>query len=158
MVFGYSYLLYSCHKCFHGGAVSVSNLNDASTRYAAVDNSTDPSRVEALAANPDVLLHVTRLDLGRLPEHVKASLYTEADAFNAPGLRTSGNIYAAGATIFDLSQLQASGDIHAYTASSLNAPELQTSGNILAGNATSFDAPQLQASGQIIAVPNGKKS
>ncbi|HWF65971.1 MAG TPA: hypothetical protein VN670_01625 [Acidobacteriaceae bacterium] len=155
----------------------MSRLNDASTRYAAVDNSTDPSRLEALAANPDVLLHVTRLDPRRLPEHIKATLYTEADTFIAPQLLTAGNIYAETAITFDVPQLQSSGNIHVHCvanfsapqlrcsgnihaarAASFSAPRLRTSGNILAGNATSFDAPLLQVSGQIIAVPSGKKS
>ena len=46
-----------------------------SNKRIAVDNSTDPSELAGLATDPAVTLDVTKLDLGRLPEHVKAALY-----------------------------------------------------------------------------------
>jgi|ERR1039458_525715 hypothetical protein len=103
-----------------------------STKMIAVDNSTEPSQLAELANNPALKLEVTKLDLVRLPGHVKAALYTAATSFSAP-------------------QLQTSGDIYAHSATSFSAPQLQTSGNIYANSATSFSAPQLQTSGYIYA-------
>jgi hypothetical protein len=78
-----------------------------------VNDLTKASGLAALADNPDVRLDVTKLDLGRLPEHVKAALYTEATTFSAPQLQTSGYIYAPRATSFSVPQLQRSGNIAA---------------------------------------------
>ncbi len=89
-----------------------------SNKIIAVNNSTDASELAGLATDPAVTLDVTKLDLGRLPEHVKAALYTEATSFNAPQLQTSGNIYARAATNFSAPQLQASGNIYADRATS----------------------------------------
>lgn len=126
--------------------------HDVGPRFAKVDNSTDPSRIEALAAKPYVLLHVTRLDSRRLPEHIRATLYIEADTFSAPQLLTAGNIYAENATTFDVPQLQSSGNIHVDCVVNFSAPQLRCSGNIHAARATTFSAPQLQIlSGKILA-------
>jgi hypothetical protein len=99
-------------------------------KLIAVDNSTEPPELAALANNPDVTLVVTKLDLRRLPEHVKAKLYTVATTFTAPQLQTSGDIYADSATSFSAPQLQTSGDIYARSATNFSAPQLQTSGDI----------------------------
>ena len=84
-----------------------------SNKIIAVNSSTDASELAGLATDPAVTLDVTKLDLGRLPEHVKAALYTEATSFNAPQLQTSGNIFASSATSFSAPQLQTSGYIYA---------------------------------------------
>src|ERR1039457_5457037 len=65
-----------------------------------VNSLTEPSELAVLANDPAVTLDVTDLDLGRLPAHVKAALYTEATTFSAPQLQTSGHIYAGSATSF----------------------------------------------------------
>jgi hypothetical protein len=65
-----------------------------STKMIAVDNSTEPSQLAELANNPALKLEVTKLDLVRLPGHVKAALYTAATSFSAPQLQTSEYIYA----------------------------------------------------------------
>ena len=108
-----------------------------SNKIIAVNNSTDASELAGLATDPAVTLDVTKLDLGRLPEHVKAALYTEATSFNAPQLQTSGNIFASSATSFSAPQLQTSGNIYARAATNFSAPQLQASGNIYADRATS---------------------
>jgi hypothetical protein len=95
-----------------------------------VDNSTDPLLLETLAEQAYVILDVTKLNLGRLPAHVKAALQTDATIFSAPQLQTSGAIYAN-------------------SAKSFSAPQLQTSRNIWAPNATSFIAPHLQTTRDI---------
>src|SRR5450755_2100683 len=81
-----------------------------------VNDLTEASELAALANNPGLTLDVTDLDLGRLPAHVKAALYTEATTFSAPQLQTSGNIYANNVTSFSAPQLQTSGDIDARSA------------------------------------------
>src|ERR1035441_3714342 len=111
-----------------------------------INDLTEASELAALANNPSLTLDVTDLDLGRLPAHIKAALYTEATTFSAPQLQTSGNIDASRATSFSAPQLQTSGNIDAGSATSFSAPQLQTSGNIYASRATSFSAPQLQTS------------
>src|SRR5205807_6591682 len=105
-----------------------------------VDNLTAASELAALVANPAVPLDVTDLDLGLLPEHVNAILYTEATEFIAPQLKTSGDIYATNATTFSASQLQTSGHILASIAIIFSVPKLQTSGNIYASSVTEFSA------------------
>ena len=82
-----------------------------------INDLTEASELAALANNPGLTLDVTDLDLGRLPEHVKAALYTEATTFSAPQLQTSGDIDARSATSFSAPQLQKSGDIDAPKAS-----------------------------------------
>jgi hypothetical protein len=101
----------------------------------AVNDLTGPSELAALANNPAVMLDVTQFDLGRLPEHVKAELFTDATSFNAPQLQTSKNIYAGSATSFNAPQLQTSKDIYASSATSFSARQLQTSGHIYANSA-----------------------
>jgi len=113
------------------------------------NNSTEAAELEIFASDPDVTLDVTNLDLSRLPQHVKAVLSTNAEAFNAPQLQTSGGIYAPHATSLDAPQLQTSGNITARRATTFSAPQLQTSGNITAHLATTFSLPQLQTSGHI---------
>lgn len=103
-----------------------------SNKVIAVDNSTEPSELAALANDPLVTLDATKLDLGRLPEHVKAALYTDATTFSAPQLQTSGSIHANSATSFSVPQLQTSGNIYAYRATSFSTPQLQDSGHISA--------------------------
>ena len=114
-----------------------------------VNELTEASELAAFASNPAAVLDVTRLDLRRLPEHVKAGLYTEATTFSTPQLKTSGKIDAGSATSFSAPQLQKSGYIDAGSATSFSAPQLQKSGHIYAPNATSFSVPQLQTSGDI---------
>jgi hypothetical protein len=103
-----------------------------SNELIAVNNWTEPTELALLANNPLVLLDVTNLDLGRLPQHLKAALYTAANTFCAPQLQTSGNIYADNATSFSAPQLQTSGSIYAPRATTFSAPQLQTSGYIYA--------------------------
>ena len=55
-----------------------------SRQLITVNSLTPPSELAVLAINAAVALDVTSLDLGRLPEHVKAALYTEATTFSAP--------------------------------------------------------------------------
>jgi hypothetical protein len=125
-------------------------LEEAMSRELTVVNDLiRASELAALTDNPGVTLDVTNLDLGRLPQHVKAALYSKAATFNAPQLQMSGNIYADKATSFSVPQLRTSGFIDASSATSVDAPQLQTSGNIYASSATSFDAPQLRVSGNI---------
>ena len=116
-----------------------------------INDLTEASELAALANNPGLTLDVTDLDLGRLPAHVKAALYTEATTFSAPQLQTSEYIYANNATSFSAPQLKASGDIYVGSATTFSAPRFQTSGDINANNATNFSAPQLKASGDITA-------
>jgi hypothetical protein len=91
----------------------------------AVDDSTDPAELRALADNPAVILDVTDLDLGRLPTDVKARLYSDGETFSAPNLRTSGPIFAEKAKEFSVPKLQTSGDLWVSSAASFSAPELQ---------------------------------
>ena len=65
-----------------------------SRQLITVNRLTPPSELAVLAINAAVALDVTSLDLGRLPQHVKAALYTEATTFSAPQLQTSGYIDA----------------------------------------------------------------
>jgi hypothetical protein len=68
---------------------------------------------------PVIPLSCSIFDLGRLPEHVKAALYSEATTFSAPQLQTSGNIAADSATSVSAPQLQASARIEAPTRSTI---------------------------------------
>jgi hypothetical protein len=79
-------LLISKGPSFSGEAMSAQ-------RITTVDNSERP-RLETLTNDTDANLDVTKLDLARLPAHVKATLFTDATSFNAPQLRTSGAIDA----------------------------------------------------------------
>ena len=117
--------------------------------FIAVGDLTKASDLADLADNPEVTLDVTELDLLRLPQHVKASLFTQATTFDAPQLQTSGYIDARSAKSFSAPQLQTSGYIDARSAKSFSAPQLQQSGDIYADSAKSFSAPQLQQSGFI---------
>src|SRR6202035_784564 len=116
-----------------------------------VDNRTDLAELTALANNSALTLDVTEIDLRRLPEHIKAALYTAAKSFSAPQLRESGHIDARSATSFSAPQLRKSGDIDASNAVSFSAPLLQESGDIFAPSAASFSAPLLQKSGEMYA-------
>jgi hypothetical protein len=127
-----------------------------SKERTVVNNLIGASELAALADNPGATLDVTEFDLGRLPERVKAALYTKAATFDAPQLQTSGDINAPSATSFNAPQLQTSGDIIAPRATSFSAPQLQIAGDIIA-SATSFSAPQLQMSGNIYARPQRHK-
>ena len=115
----------------------------------AVDDRTEPSELAALLGNWQVTLDVTNLDPGRLPEHVTATLYTEAAEFSVPQLRTSRGIDAPSATSFSAPQLQTSKNINACHATSFSVPQLQTAGHIYASSAPNFSAPQLRTAGCI---------
>jgi hypothetical protein len=53
--------------------------------HITVNDLTGPSELAALSGNPELTLDVTSVDdLGRLPAHVEATLYTEATSFSAP--------------------------------------------------------------------------
>jgi hypothetical protein len=69
-----------------------------SIRRIVLDNAVDLKTLEALAADPELELDVTPLDLGRLPARVVASLSSQAAVFDAPHLRSSEHIHAPHAT------------------------------------------------------------
>src|SRR6185312_15532182 len=114
-----------------------------------LDNSVDQETLHAYAANPEAVLDVTGLDLGRLPVDVKASLYSQADAFNAPHLRISGDIDAHRATSFRAPQLRKAENISATHAKAFEVPRLLAAGNIFATSAATFAAPELRIAGDI---------
>src|ERR1019366_1807910 len=96
-----------------------------STGRIVVDNSVDQATLQAYAGDPDAVLDVTGLDLGRLPPGSRANLHSEADTFSAPHLRTSGNIDAPRATVFSAPKLRASENINATHADVFEIPRLR---------------------------------
>lgn len=104
------------------------------SKRITVNSLTEPSELAALADNAAVTLDVTDFDLGRLPGHVKAALYSAATTFSAPQIKTSGDIDARRATSFSVPQLQTSGHIYVDSAKSFVAPQLQTLEHIHAPN------------------------
>jgi hypothetical protein len=106
------------------------------SRQYIIDNSTEQSRIEALASDPaQVSLDVSAIDPSRLPANVRAEICTNATTFNAPQLRSSGNICANRATTFSVPQLQTSGAIWADRVKDFSAPHLRSSGDIFTSKA-----------------------
>ena len=118
--------LYAIFRCPHCTVNRMDSVPAPGGARITVNDLTEPSELAALASNAVLTLDVTNLDLGRLPPHVKAALYTEATTFRAPLLQTSGDINASSATSFRAPLLQTSGGINASSATSFRAPLLQT--------------------------------
>jgi hypothetical protein len=116
---------------------------------AIIDETIRQSILEALAADPDIELDVTALNLGRLPAEVKASLYSRAVIFEALHLRKSADIHAPHATRLSAPELREAGNIIATHAHTFEIPQLQFAGNIHATSAVSFVARELQSAGDI---------
>lgn len=132
----------------------------------AVTNRTDSVRLRELAEIPTLTLDVTKLDLGRLPENIKANLYSDARRVVLSNVRTSGSIDAPKARYFDAPKLEkvsggmnvysaravtlpnlhsVSRGINAYSAAYVSLPDLtEASGGIRADHATAITAPKIK--------------
>jgi hypothetical protein len=121
-------------------------LNDPNLKFRAVvvNDATPQARLEALLKDRRLTLDISQLsDLSRLPATVKASLYSHAETFCAPHLRTVHNIFTRATTV-DLSGLEKAGELHVENAGELKFPKLKAMGSLCAFAIAQLSLPVLE--------------
>jgi len=101
----------------------------------AINDVTPEAEIARLALSPGIRLDISGLsDLSRLPEHVYASLHSEAEALKAPNLRSATTIHSPHAVSVILPELVKVGTIYANAATHIHTPKLLSFDRIFAFN------------------------